>query len=639
MALKSPAEQQVAKYVATQVHKEKLLEAALAVNDFFKLGIRLSDDDPRHVLPVLQTFLHFLLNEGGTEEAAQILWTPNQFTPAPQATKDIWKLFDEVSLGLIVGSASMSKSFSMGVRLMLEWIRDPEWTSIKVVGPSEDHLEQNLFSHMVSLHQSAKLPMPGTTGDLFIGLDRRNQLSSIRGVVIPIGQTKKSGRLQGTKRKPRSKPHPIFGPLSRLFIFIDEFENVPQGIWKDIDNVVSQVEDEGENKSTFKIFGAYNPNDQNSEVGKRAKPVFGWEGFDVDSHFRWKSERGWEVLRLDGEKCENVIRGEVIFPGMQTRSGLEAISRNSGGRQSAGYMTMGRGAYPSQGVELTIIPPGMITKCRGEFIWMEDPAPIGSIDLALDGGANARYTLGKLGMATGMKMPPTLDFPNGNTVMFKDKSGNVTPRWGLLVEQQFTLPKGDTVAMKESVITVTKRAGVKPELFACDRTGHGRGVADLIKYEWSSAIHDINYSQGCSEEKIMIEDTLKCSEEFYRIDSELWFALRSWMEFGYCLFSLSFDLTSITPQLTQRKFRSIGQKKKVESKKDFMSRGFQSPDDADSLTLLVHAARKGRGLVLSIRGETQAGEEDSGPDDWWREMEMKGGSYIDQSNRGDHLDV
>lgn len=638
MALTNDAAKQVARYVADRVHKEKLVEAAQAVSEFCKLGLKINDDDPRHVMPVLQTFLHYLLDFGGTEEAAQILWTPNQFTAEPQSVKDIWDLFDTSNMGLIMGAASMSKSYSMGVRLMLEWIRDPEWTTIKVVGPSEDHLEQNLFSHLISLHTSATLPMPGTTGDLFIGLDRRNQLSAIRGIVIPIGQKKKSGRLQGTKRKPRPKPHPKFGSLSRLFIFIDEFENVPQGIWKDIDNVVGQAEAEGDSKSTFKIFGAYNPTDQSSLVGQHAKPVFGWENFDVDTHFRWKSERGWDVLRLDGERCENVVQDRIIFPGMQTRFGLETTARNSGGRQSAGYFTMGRGAYPPQGVELTIIPPGMIPKCRGEFIWYDDPSPVGACDLALDGGANTSYTLGLLGMATGMKLPPSLEHPKGVTVMFKDRMGSIIPRWALQANDQFILPKGETVAMKESVISVTKKAGVKPELFACDRTGHGRGVADLIRYEWSSAIHDVNYSDGCSETKIMLEDAKNCVDEFYRMDTELWFALRAWMEFGYFLFHPSFDLTNVSPQLTNRKFRSMGTKKKTESKKDYMSRGFTSPDEADSVTLLVHAARRGRSLVLSIRGEQTESVDDVADGNWYREADMRGGAYVDPTNRSEHLD-
>ncbi len=629
MAL-NDAQKQVARFVAAKVHAEQLVTAAQAVDDFCKLGLKITDDDPRHVMPILQTFLHYLLDNGGTEEAAQILWTPTQFSPEPQSVKEIWSFFDECSRGLIMGAASMSKSFSMGVRLMLEWIRDPEWTTIKVVGPSEAHLEQNLFSHLVNLHTSATLPMPGMTGDLFIGLDRRNQVSAIRGLVIPVGQNKKSGRLQGTKRVNRVKPHPRFGPQSRLFIFIDEFENVPQGIWKDIENVVSNT------GAGFKIFGAYNPTDQTSQVGEHAKPSFGWESFDVDTHYRWKSERDWDVLRLDGERSENVVQGRVIFPGLQTREGLETTARNSGGRESAGYYTMGRGAYPPQGAQFTIIPPGMLTKARGEFIWYDDPVPVGAADLALEGGANAIFTLGRIGKASGMKLLPTLEQPEGKVVMFKDASGVVIPRWGLQADQQFILPKGDTVAMKEEILRVCKRAGIKPDLFACDRTGIGAGVADLIKYEWSTMIHDVNYSEGASETKIMLEDSKKCNEEYSRMDAELWFVLRAYMEYGYLLINPSMDLVKLTPQLTQRKSRSQGAKKKAESKKDYMSRGNVSPDEADSLTLFAHACRRGKQLVLSIRGEAQESE-DILDGSWQVQMGMKGGAYVDASNQTDYL--
>src|ERR1019366_1724696 len=144
-------------------------------------------------------------------------------------------------------------------------------------------------------------------------------MSSIRGVIIPKGNTKKAGRLQGGHRRPRLTPHPVFGPLSRLFIFLDEIENIPAGVWQDIDNVLSEIETGGHG---FKIFGAYNPTNATDEVGKRAEPPFGYADLDEDAHFRWKSARGWDVLRLDGERCENVIQGKIIYPGLQTREGL-----------------------------------------------------------------------------------------------------------------------------------------------------------------------------------------------------------------------------------------------------------------------------------------------------------------------------
>jgi hypothetical protein len=535
-----------------------------------------------------------------------------------------------------MGAASCSKSYGIGVRLFLEWIRDPEWTTVQVIGPSEDHLERNLFSHLVRLHKTATLPMPGEVGDLFIGLDRRNQISSIAGLVIPKGNTKKAGRLQGGKRNPRINPHPIFGSLGRVFIFIDEIENVPGGLWNDIDNVLSLVE-EGGKVGGFKIFGAYNPTNQNDEVSKRAEPVTGWENFDINSHYRWKSKRDWDVLRLDGERSENVIHKRVIFQGLQHVAGLERIARNAGGRETAGYYSMGRGAYPPTGISLSIIPPGMIPKIRGEYIWYDTPVAVGSCDLALDGGDAAPFTLGKWGRATGVKYPPSIDHPNGHTVMFKDRFHRVTPRWGLQVEQQVTLPKGETVAMKDSVITLAKRFGIRPQFLCLDQTGHTRGTVDLVKHEWSSSVHGVNYSQGPSEEKLMQEDTQTCKESYDRMCAELWFAFRSFAEFGYLLLHPAMDLTLLAPQLTQRQSKQSGKQTKVEAKREFMARtGQSSPNEADSLTLIVHAVRKGSGFVPSMK-PSDSDSRDTNSEDDDDSWSYPNGVRIDESNRADVL--
>lgn len=619
------------------LHSDKPFEAACLIRDTLKLPVKL-ENDPNKFYPVLIEYLHHLLNSGKPHSAARLLWTEQQFNSGPQSTLDLWDLFDRSGQGLIMGGASLSKSYSMGVRFLLEWIRDPQFTTIKVIGPSEDHLEANLFSHITNLHKTSKLPLPGEVGELFIGLSRRDQLSSIKGVVIPVGKVKKSGRIQGAKRRSRAKSHPIFGALSRMFIFIDEIENVPGGIWADVDNVLSNIQEEGE-VSGFKIFGAYNPTNRDDEVGKRAEPPFGWDAFDPDVHYKWKSTRGWDVLRLDGEKSENVVQGKIVYPGLQTRAGLEAIARNAGGKQSAGYFTMGRGAYPPTGVELTIIPPGMLAKMKGKFIWYDNPVNVAACDLALEGGANAVYTLGKWGKATGILYPPSLEHPNGKRYLFKDRMGQSIIRWGLQADKQFILPKGDTRKMTDQLIDTNRKAGVKGEFFCCDRTGGGSGTADLLKHEWSTAIHDVNYSQGASDSKIMLEDTKTCKEEYYRLDSELWFALKGWGEFNYFLISPEFDMSKITQQLTQRKFRSMNGKTKVEPKNEYILRGFPSPDEADSLTLFVHAARKGSGVILSMKLDETSdmpGNEDF--DGWDDEIALIGGARIDSASRADFLD-
>lgn len=633
MSALDPSVARVAHKIAELVHADKKQEAALFVADVCKLKLKVaSEDDPSKYLPVLQNWLHYLLNHGGTTEAAQLLWTPNQFSPEPQFTKDVWKLYDETAQGLVMGGGSCSKSFGLGLRLYLEYIRDPQFTAIKVIGPTQDHLEANLFSDLVGLHTTATLPMPGKVGELFIGESRRNQTGSIKGLVIPVGQTKKAGRLQGGKRKRRPFRHPIFGSLTRLFIFLDEIENIPGGVWSDIDNILSQVEEQG--GQGFKIFGAYNPKDMASEVAKRAEPEFGWENTNPDVHFRWKSRRGWDVLRLDGEKSENVVQGRIVFPGLQTRSGLEAIAKNGGGRESAGYMTMGRGMYPAQGVATSVIPPGMFPRWRGTFIWVSEPEPVAGCDLALEGGNASCYTLGKWGRASGMRLPPDLENPKGRTVMFKDSYGRSRPRFGLQADQQFAIPRGESVSTARRLIEVNKKAGVRPRFFSCDRTGHGAGIADIIRNEWSPEIHDVNYSSGPTEDKLMIEDSKKCNEEYDRLNSELWFAIRAYGEYGYMLINPELDASEMSQQLTSRLVRTSGAKSRVESKKDYMSRGFKSPDQADSMTLFVHATRRGSGVILSRLGDSVSSIE-GGEEDWY---EGPGTTQrIDPSNRTETL--
>ena len=53
--------------------------------------------------------------------------------------------------------------------------------------------------------------------------------------------------------------------------------------------------------------------------------------------------------------------------------------------------------------------------------------------------------------------------------------------------------------------------------------------------------------------------------------------------------------------MTSRKFDPARQDR-VESKEEDMARGFKSPDEADSLTLMVHAVRRACGEVFSFSG-------------------------------------
>lgn len=568
-------------FCVERLHTDRKEESARAIAEFSGQAPRALNQSQVEQLNF--SLLQWCLDNDKYHEAASLCWPKTIFNSEPQSTQDIWKLYEESNQFMLMGAASMGKSYSIGARLILEWVRDPVYTTIKVLGPSESHLQDNLFSHLVDMHQNSAIKLPGTVGRFFIGMDQRSRRGAIIGVVVSLGK-KAAAKIQGTKRFPRVRPHPQFGALSRFIVFMDEMNQIPPGIWKDVDNVLAASTKDG----GFKIGGAFNPHDESDNVGVRCEPEWGWSAFNMDQHFRWKSKRGWDVLRLDAMRCENIIQKKEVFPGLQTVEGMETAILNAGGTSSPGYYSMVRAAFPPKGADFSIIAQGLLHKIKADVLWVSPPKPVAGVDLALEGGDVAVFARGDWGVARGFKFLPSLEFPNGEEFLFKldDK-----PAFRQVVQltQLYELPKGNTIAQSNLIKDLIQKLGVRPEHLCVDRTGNGAGVHDTLK-DWKDMVKGVNYYESPSDKKILLEDKETPKESMERIVSELWFALARWIEFHYFCIAPSVNTEKLSPQLSGRLFRP-GAKSKVESKKDYVSRGNKSPNEADAVCLMLHAVR------------------------------------------------
>lgn len=591
------------KEVAGPLHLGNRQTAALLVSRFLQLDAPVKNDE--HANVVLTVFLQFLLDQQRYIDAATLLWAPTMFSGEPRSVRLIWDAMFQNSAVMIPGAASMGKSYSLGVWMMLDWLRDPNYTNIQVVGPSETHLERNLFSHLIKLHRAASIPLPGEIRQLEITCDPKNKDSGILGVVVPIGK-RASGRLQGVKVVARPSPHPQFGALTRLRVILEEAENIPVGIFEDVTNIISNAS----GIERFKIAAPFNPKDPNSQCAVRCEPVGGWDTIDCEASETWVSKRGWYVVRLDAHKSENVVQGYEIFVGMQTKEGLEKLTLNAGGVGTPGYYTMARGWYPPQGIDLAVIPQHLVQDIFGTFEFVETPRPAAGVDVALEGGDNAVFMLGKTGLASGWRKQ---DKDGKDTLIrFVDPHGNPVVKEVIQVEQAYTLPKGDTVRMMNEIKRICLGAYVKGEYLAVDRTGNGAGVHDLLVAQRGfHAAKGINPSESPTEKKILQEDQMVPYDEYVLLLSELWFAAKKFIEFGFLKISPTIPSDPLIAELTGRRFLLSQKKTKVESKKDYRSRGNKSPDRADALTMLVHAVRMMSNGPVSISGTT--GGFDDGP--------------------------
>lgn len=621
----TPAE--IAAHVAMPLHLEDPVAAANMALDMLHDG-RAEKPQARNAeeaFIVLNALLQSLLDNDLYAEAAKLLWKPTQFSAEPESVRSIFDaLFAEMQV-LVQGAASMGKSFSIGVWMYLDWRRDPENTNVLVVGPSENHLQQNLFSHLVSLHNNSAIPGPGTCTNLCIALNPHDQYAGIKGVVIPLGK-KSAGRLQGVKVKPRKVAHPKLGRMTRLRVILEEAENIHVGVWEDLINLSANAA----NATQFKVVAAYNPKDRTSQVGIRAEPESGWGSVDIESSFSWRTKRGWRLIRLDGHKSENVVTGQELYPGMQTRRGLEMVTLQAGGARTAGWFTMARGWYPEDAIDMVVVPPGLLKDeyCRGEFIWAEEPEGCGFLDVALEGGDNAILCVGRYGKAYGVRKHPDLQHPDGEVVHYKTPEGRRLYRNCLQIDQLVKFPKGRTEELVENAKKACQSLGIKPEMLGVDRTGNGAGVHDLLVSKMGSAVKGINASESSTEMRILAEDQKLPCDEYTLLCTELWFAAKKWLDVGVVKFGPNVPMSPLVDELGSRRYiQPHGQPRvKVESKKEYKSRGNKSPDHADAFTGLIHTIRLHTAVQQSYGGKE--GAEDTRP------MKVR----IDATNRFQRLD-
>lgn len=522
-----------------------------------------------------------LLNAELYGSAALVLWGPRVFNARPSAVRKIIKSIRSHAKLLIQGCGSVGKSYTAVVWLFLDWLRDPEFTNIKIISTTSGHAKSNTFSNLIKLHETACVKLPGMVTSDYVGLDSKKRHSGISVIAIPTGDDGK-GRLQGFHPMPRAVVHPTLGPSSRVRALLDECEEIPLGVWEGIANMLVSME----GADTIKVIGAYNPKDQTSMTAKNAEPKDGgWEAFDIETGVRgkdeWESKNTWHVLRIDGKKTENVKLRKLLYPGFMTHTGFRELEVKDGGN-SVNYYTFGRGAYPPEGAIGVLIGGKLINDARGEYVFVGAPIRAAGVDTALDGRDNCVLTVGRTGYASGFQPK------SGKLVRYRE------PRMVLQVDQQFTLPKGDTKKMGDAIMTNCIKLGVSPEYCCIDATGNGSGVYSYLRAIWSEDVQGVDFNKAATEIKITEQDQCTPEELYEGVVSEVWFALAKWLEFGLCALSPGLRSDPLDGEVTRRRY-VFGKLKKlrVEKKDDYKKRteGNKSPDFADSLTILLHGVR------------------------------------------------
>lgn len=536
---------------------------------------------------VVMKYVQSLLDADQFEAAATVLWGEAVYDWRPHSAQETWRCLFEYDKLLIQGAGAMGKTFNAAAWFLLDWMRDPEYTCVKVVSLTEAHAQRNVFAAIKTFYRTA-LVRPEFEGseDLVKSIQGNDDdKNGIHLVAVPKGDSG-MGTLRGFHPSPRAKHDKKWGRMSRTHVVLDEAEEVPAGVWEGLQNILSAADTEGA-KGRIKIFGASNPKDRTSEFGKRCEPTRGWQTVDCEEDFEWESRDGWHILRLDAARCENVVKKKVIFHGFQTWQGYQAYEAKG---RTAEYFTMARGWFPQEGIAMGIITPSMMDNAMGNVRFIGPVVPLAAFDLALEGKDQVVCSHGRFGLSDGWTPR------SGAFIPWK------SPRVVLQLDSQIDFPKKPTLEQTKQIMDFCKQMKIAPNWLCVDRTGNGAGISDALCSLFGKEVLGVNYSWAASETSILGEDTQRANEVYSGVVTELIFGLARFLEFEYLKISPSFANEDLVRQATARRYKQAGQGLvRVESKGDFVKRTRQnSPDQLDSLSLLVYLLRQREGLVATM---------------------------------------
>lgn len=532
--------------------------------------------DEQEAVNIIRHLIGSFLLKRKYKAACAILWGDEIFNTNPRSARLIWENIEKNATLLVMGAGAMSKSYSIAVWIVLDWLADPTGTCVKIVSVTKEHAKTNVLAYIKNLLHSALIPITCDSASSTINFEEdghKDDKQGIHLVAIPQGDTG-ANRIKGFHPVPRGFEHPQFGPNTRIRVVLDEAEDIPEGVWADINNILTAIS----GTELIKIIGATNPANQDSKFASNAEPKDGWDIFDIETSDVWDSKLGWRVVRLDGAKCENVAEGRNIYPGMLTKQGYDRYCVM--GDTNPEYYTMARGCYPQKGVAAHIIPMEYVGLARGHYTFYSKTTYCAAVDLAFEGGDRTVLTVGKFGRATDW-------YRGGIGSRFKD------PKYVLQIEHQFELPKLKTLEMTELIIQNCKNLGIEPAWLIVDRTGNGTGVHDALTTMFGEEVIGLHFGKESTEMRVLQDDTQSAHELYEGVVTELWFSMRKFIEFNYLKFSETLNITDgLLHELTSRKFKQVTKGRlRVESKGEYKSRGNKSCDRADSLSLLVHLIR------------------------------------------------
>lgn len=489
-----------------------------------------------------------------------------------------------------VGPGAGGKTNDAGVFAFHYWLADPTNTSIALTSTSKQKMRQRVWPLIQECWRNAKVAMEALGHCDPHMLNSTMELQAVKGDSkhAVFGQAVEQGeigpaveRLKGVHCK-------------RIMLVIDEAPGTPEAIFRTIPNMAK-----GCTELIVLLIGN-GPMTHFDCFSRCCKPVGGWKSIGVESD-DWETAGVPEFqlpngrcLHFDGAKSPNVEAGRTIFPFLYSWEDWQRTFRDPLVQRTAEFFSQDRGFWPPEGFLRTVMTEEMIElgNARGKVEFIGPTTPIGSVDTGFGGDACV-LRFGRMGRMASGKLAVQIEERMVIPILVDamDADGKRLP-----AEYQIA----------NFIKPLAEERKVLPHCFGVEATGTGRGAAAVLLQLFGEIVW-VESGGKPSDMPASEEDARPSHQVYDRRISELWFSVAAFVK-GAQLGGLTEDDCT---QFCARQYDFVSKKYVLEKKEDLKPRLGRSPDDADSVAVLIEVARQLGMHTRGPRGDRMMGQWDN----------------------------
>lgn len=545
-----------------------------------------------------------LLDEDRYYEATALSWEFDVFDPRPFHVHRVFECLRDHDLVILMGASGCSKTFSVAVWSVLDFLRDPPDSTVRFGSVDERNLSGNLWANLKYLTESCMFKPDGVTctdSNMSISTPNMRPECGVEAVLLPKSNAS-TGKVKGAHpRNFRPYSHPIWGRSTRYRIIIDEAQNVFEGTSRDFGSPKMSIDGR---THVMKIICTCNPDVETKWILRFAKPHGGYTKTAMEELYDWTSPEGWRVCRLDARKHENVMFRREIFPHQVTLEKLRGLMKG-GVEPTDECYTFGFGWPPPGNVATVVVPTEWFDRAIGTPLFTGAIHGCAGIDVG-DTLDRSVLAIGRFGQARGW-----ID-KDGKEHLFDSRkiTGETETRHVFVLDQLVALQSKDPAAMADEIKTWCERQQIDPAFVVGDRTGIGSGVMSVLARVWSQNVIGINFRSNSTQRKILAEHKDTADMLASEIASEIYLTVREWINpsvSGFFINPVVQERDRLRTHLTGRHTSKDGQNRfKIEEKGAFIARFSMSPDEGDAAAMATYAVRANGLQLPALKDETPA---------------------------------